>query len=73
MVYKVSSRLDGNQYVLKKIDCRSLSEKEKCKTLQEIEIMGQSRHPNIIELYFAFYQDHSLFIVMEFADGGDLA
>lgn len=40
--------------------------------MKEISIMSQISHQNIIQYYGHFYQDFQLYIVMEFADGGDL-
>lgn len=50
-----------------------LREKERLNALNEVRILASISHPNIIAYWDSFIYDNSLCIIMEFADGGDLA
>ena len=52
-----------------------LNSKEKDNALNEVRLLASMDSPNIIKYKEAFYQEcgNVLSIVMEFADGGDLA
>ncbi len=39
----------------------------------EVEVLKKLQHPNIISLHHAFLHQGALYIVMEFADAGDLS
>lgn len=53
----------------------SLSAKEKDNALNEVRLLASIDSPNVIKYKGAFFQEcgNILSIVMEFADGGDLA
>lgn len=53
----------------------NLSAKEKDSALNEIRLLASISSPNVIEYKTAFFDEPSnqLCIVMEYADGGDLA
>jgi len=72
MVYKVKSLLNQKEYVIKKINIQHMKEKHQKKAQREVQILKQVLHPNIIRYYNSFHESNSLFIVMEYADGGDL-
>ncbi|EKF98472.1 serine/threonine protein kinase, putative,protein kinase, putative [Trypanosoma cruzi] len=66
---------DGKCYVIKQIDLRRMSKKERQQSLNEAHLLSSLRHPNIINYVDSFLlkkSDH-LCIVMEFADSGDLS
>lgn len=46
---------------------------KRSEALREAEVLKSLRHPNIIGYDDAFFSDQHLCIVMEYADGGDLA
>lgn len=50
-----------------------LKEKERQNALNEVWILASLSHPNIIAYKEAFLESYNLCIIMEFADGGDLA
>eukprot|EP00929_Paragymnodinium_shiwhaense_P037979 TRINITY_DN20139_c0_g2_i1.p1 TRINITY_DN20139_c0_g2~~TRINITY_DN20139_c0_g2_i1.p1 ORF type:complete len:1008 (-),score=244.44 TRINITY_DN20139_c0_g2_i1:43-3066(-) len=60
-------------YVAKEIRVSHLSEKERDGALAEAEVLKMMGHPNIVAYVNSFYEDGNMYIVMEFADGGDLA
>jgi serine/threonine protein kinase len=39
---------------------------------QEVKILRKVRHPNIIRYYTSFYDNSNLYIIMEYAENGDL-
>jgi NIMA (never in mitosis gene a)-related kinase len=73
-VYKVRRLIDRKIYALKKVSIEQLSEKERKNALNEVRIMASIQHPNVISYKQSFIsdKDHSLNLVMEFADSGDL-
>ena len=48
----------------------SVKKRERC--LQEVQLLGNLRHPAIIEMLDSFLDDNVLIIVFEWAAGGDL-
>lgn len=71
-VYKAESLLNNRECVLKKIDINNLKEKHRKNAVKEVEILKKVRHENIIKYFNSFLEDSSLYIVMEYAAGGDL-
>lgn len=69
----ISRKTDGAMLVVKEINVASLGEKERQEAMLEVEVHRQLRHPNIVLLHEAFIEAGNLFIVMEFADAGDLS
>jgi serine/threonine protein kinase len=43
-----------------------------CQLRREIEIQSHLRHPNIIRLYGYFHDDTNIYLIMEYAPGGEL-
>ena len=72
IVNKVISNLNGEVYVLKKIDLEHLQDNKKTDALKEVRNMRKVQHFNIIQYYTSFYDYDALYIVMEFAESGDL-
>lgn len=70
VVFKARSKQDGGLFVLKQIPMSNAKlEKE---ALKEVQILRQLSHPNIIKYHGSFTERGSLYIVMEYAEGGDL-
>ncbi|XP_063267596.1 serine/threonine-protein kinase Nek4 isoform X2 [Prinia subflava] len=69
----VRHRQDRKQYVIKKLNLRSASSRERRAAEQEAQLLSQLRHPNIVT-YRESWQGHDghLYIVMGFCEGGDL-
>ena len=73
IVYKVESiKANKEIFVLKKISMKHLKPKYQLEALQEVKILRELSHPHIIKYYTSFIEEESLFILMEFAAGGDL-
>lgn len=68
----VRSKKDGKRYVAKTIDSTSMTSKEKRDVRNEIRILSAVEHPNIIRYHEHFEDGSLIFIIMEYADGGDL-
>ncbi len=60
---------------IKIIKMSNLSDKEKDAALNEIRLLASIDSPNVISYHTAFFDNlnSNLCIVMEYADGGDLA
>lgn len=72
IVYKARSLLDKKEYVIKQIDLKILNAKHRKESLQEVQLLKRLSHPNMIKYYNSFMEKEILFIVMEYAEGGDL-
>ncbi|MED6243664.1 Serine/threonine-protein kinase Nek5 [Ataeniobius toweri] len=49
-----------------------MSAKEKEASKKEVIVLSQMKHPNIVSFIATFQEKGSMYIVMEFCDGGDL-
>jgi serine/threonine protein kinase len=68
----VKSLKDDNLYVSKEINLAGLSKKDRDATDNEIRILATVDHPNITKYIESIQEDQALFIILEYADGGDL-
>jgi len=72
--YLVRRKSDSFLYVMKKLALEQLGAKEKAEALNECAVLAKLRkHPNIVSVLEHFEDEGKLCIVMEYADGGDLA
>ncbi|XP_040004454.1 serine/threonine-protein kinase Nek5-like isoform X2 [Xiphias gladius] len=60
------------QCVVKQIDLRKMSAREKEASKKEVMLLSRMKHPNIVSFTTSFQEGGSLYIVMEYCDGGDL-
>ncbi|XP_029283277.1 serine/threonine-protein kinase Nek5, partial [Cottoperca gobio] len=58
--------------VVKQINLRKMSEREKEASKKEVTLLSKMKHPNIVTFIRSFQERGSLYIVMEYCDGGDL-
>ncbi|ESL07536.1 serine/threonine protein kinase [Trypanosoma rangeli SC58] len=68
----VRSKTDGKRYVVKAIESASMTAKEKRDVQNEIRILSAVNHPNIVRYHEHFEDGTLIFIIMEYAEGGDL-
>jgi NIMA (never in mitosis gene a)-related kinase len=61
------------QYVIKLVDVSRLKPKECEEAKKEIKLLASFHHPNIVRYRDSFLESGRLHIVMDFAEGGDLA
>lgn len=69
----VRSKADGKRYIAKAIETSAMNPKEKRDVQNEIAILSRVNHPNIVRYQEHFEDGTLMFIVMEYADGGDLS
>ncbi|NXA45141.1 NEK4 kinase, partial [Nothocercus julius] len=66
-------RHDGKQYVIKKLNLKNASNRERKAAEQEAQLLSQLKHPNIVTYRESWQgEDGLLYIVMGFCEGGDL-
>eukprot|EP01012_Entosiphon_sulcatum_P067632 TRINITY_DN9740_c0_g1_i1.p1 TRINITY_DN9740_c0_g1~~TRINITY_DN9740_c0_g1_i1.p1 ORF type:complete len:388 (-),score=88.43 TRINITY_DN9740_c0_g1_i1:165-1328(-) len=65
-------RRDGRTLIAKSLRLGQLTERDRRNAFQEAEILQRCRHPNIIAFVDAFTHSNVLYIIQEYADGGDL-
>lgn len=71
-VYKVQHKITNQFAALKCLELKNYSRFKMC--FDEINIMEQIHHPNLVQLYCTYYQDPDKgFIVMEYLEGGTLS
>ncbi|NXU34632.1 NEK2 kinase, partial [Drymodes brunneopygia] len=72
---KVRRKADGKILVWKELGYGSMTESEKQMLVSEVNLLRELRHPNIVRYYDRIIDRSSttLYIVMEYCDGGDLA
>ncbi|OBS59923.1 hypothetical protein A6R68_08954 [Neotoma lepida] len=69
----VKHRRDGKQYVIKKLNLRNASSRERRAAEQEAQLLSRLKHPNIVTYKESWEGgDGLLYIVMGFCEGGDL-
>ena len=71
-VYTVKSLLDSNIYVMKKIELSHLNPRQQVECYREVSILKKVSHKNIIKYYSSFLEKNILYIIMEYAELGDL-
>lgn len=60
-------------FVMKEIVMANLKESEKKNAFKEYELLSKLNHPTIVRFHENFVENDRLYIVMEYADGGDLS
>ncbi|KAM8968232.1 serine/threonine-protein kinase Nek1 isoform 2-T3 [Sarcophilus harrisii] len=68
----VKSKEDCKQYVIKEINISRMSNKERKESRKEVEVLANMKHPNIVLYRESFEESGSLYIVMDYCEGGDL-
>lgn len=72
---KIRRKSDGKILVWKELDYGSMSEAEKQMLVSEVNLLRELKHPNIVRYYDRIIDrtNTTLYIVMEYCEGGDLA
>ncbi|CCW60240.1 unnamed protein product [Phytomonas sp. EM1] len=68
----VFHKIRNQYYVIKHINMSKMNSKQRKDAHKEISILQQLDHPNIVRYVEYFEEFPHLYIVMEYADGGDL-
>eukprot|EP01059_Diplonema_ambulator_P025308 TRINITY_DN42354_c0_g1_i1.p1 TRINITY_DN42354_c0_g1~~TRINITY_DN42354_c0_g1_i1.p1 ORF type:complete len:426 (+),score=87.31 TRINITY_DN42354_c0_g1_i1:51-1328(+) len=63
---------EGVQFIAKEMNIGKMSQKEREAVDSEVRILSALQHPNIIRYEECVHAGHVIYIIMEFADGGDL-
>ena len=71
-VYTVLSHVDSKIYAMKKMDLNHLKPRQQNECYKEVSILRKLNHPNIIKYYSSFLEKDCLYIIMEYAELGDL-
>ena len=66
------SKENSEQYAIKKVRLGKMTPEDRTKALEEAKFLSKLDHPNIVSYKESFQESDSLYIVMEFMDGGDL-
>eukprot|EP00759_Apiculatamorpha_spiralis_P034252 PhF_6_TR35380/c0_g1_i1/m.51414/K08857/NEK1_4_5; NIMA (never in mitosis gene a)-related kinase 1/4/5 len=67
------TRNGDRSVVVKVVRMASMSPQERSESLKEVSTMAAvPKHPNIVEMFDSFENDSNLYIVMEYAEVGDL-
>lgn len=66
---------DGKILVWKELNYGKMSDKEKQQLVSEVNILRELSHPNIVKYYDRIIDkaNATIYIIMEFCEGGDLA
>jgi mitogen-activated protein kinase kinase kinase len=73
VVYRRFNEADGRPLVVKELKLTKMNERQR-KTLEnEVTIFKSLKHPNIVRFYDCEIKKDTLFIYMEYMDGGSLA
>ena len=70
--HPIGNNKAGKQVAIKEIKISGMEAKDKKKVFNEIKILKDVKHPNIIELYEVIETPGAICIVMEYCQGGDL-
>jgi len=73
-VFLVVHRMTGKKLVMKEVPCRGLSISAAVRQVEEINCLKKLHHPHLIEYHASYLEEStlSLYMFMEFAEGGDL-
>lgn len=67
-----STKKEPPLYVLKKIPMKDIKPKMQLAAVREATIMSELDHPNVVRFYTSFLENDCLYILMEYAQRGDL-
>ncbi|XP_054617950.1 serine/threonine-protein kinase Nek2 [Dunckerocampus dactyliophorus] len=72
---KIRRKSDGKVLVWKQLDYGTMAESEKQMLVSEVNLLRELKHPNIVRYYDRIIDrtNTTLYIVMEYCQGGDLA
>lgn len=73
--HKIPGKNIGKILIWKELDYGSMTEAEKQMLVSEVNLLRELKHPNIVRYYDRIIDrtNTTLYIVMEYCEGGDLA
>ncbi|KAG5190594.1 kinase-like domain-containing protein [Tribonema minus] len=72
VVHKCLNKRDGREYAVKIVDKNALVREDRDALDNEIMIMNEISHPNIVQLAEVYRESNIYYLVMELARGGEL-
>jgi len=72
VVHVVRDLEDGIDYVMKRIDMSKFERKDVEHAMTEVLVLSNMHHPNVVSHKESWVDGQFLFLVMEYADGGEL-
>ena len=69
----VKNKLTGVEYAMKTINLDRVDKAQLKELRNEIKILSQLDHPNIVRLYECFEDERTMYLIMELCIGGELA
>jgi len=73
VAFKVRSLLiPGQTFVIKEVRLSAMKPSERQRSMREAQLLQQLSHPSLVACHHAFVEDSLLFLVLEYAEGGDL-
>lgn len=71
-VYKARQKMSKALRCVKKLSKKDLTDEEKVKLVEEVSILKNLDHPNIVKVLEFYQNDKYFFIVTEYLEGGEL-
>lgn len=71
-VYRGIKKDTGQEWAIKQIDTRQMADQDASAVTKEAELLRSIHHPNVMRLEDIFAQGHTIYLVMELSNGGDL-
>ena len=62
----------GDVFCLKEVTVRTTDEDAKALALQEVRVMKDAQHPNVVQYFDSWFERHRLCILMEYAPNASL-
>ena len=62
----------NSRFVIKEVNISKMTRREKDDARNEITVLSQMKHPNIVSYQGSFEEAGKLYILMDYCDGGDL-
>jgi serine/threonine protein kinase len=73
VVHDSKHRTTGRRAALKTIEVQNMTARQLERTLREIEIMREAKHPNIVSFHGNYYYKGVIWIAMEVVTGGNVS
>ena len=70
--YLAETKNDKNKVVIKEIELASMDNKTKSYMVQEGFLLSELSHPNVVNFRNFYFDKNNAYIIMDYADGGDL-
>ena len=72
MAKNLLAQQGSGQYCIKRISVANMGRREREAAIREAAILKEFNHPNVVQYKEQFIENGTLYIVMEYAEDGDL-